>query len=134
MSAYRAISTWEQLESSEISLQPMNFDPPIDMLRLDLQTKSAFKNTAPHLRDFARLKDVNPSLRGDSLLIEWQDYDWKRGELSKLDMQARVEALVKMLKTKPQSDSFRMLDCLGYFADNTAYRFGLTSAYLGTTT
>jgi hypothetical protein len=80
----------------------------------------------PHIRSWAHPKQNSPFLGAD-LVVEWRTYDPQRGrEALKLTLQNRIEALVMMLKEKPRTDSFRVLDCIGYFEDNAGPRFGLT--------
>jgi hypothetical protein len=119
-------SNREQVENSTMPLQPVASGFSIDVQRLEFPDQSRTKNTAPHLRSWARQKHVDPLSGPDFLLIEWRQYDLKGGEKSKVDLQARIEALVKMLREKPRSDSFRVFDCLGYCMDNSAPRFGIT--------
>jgi len=115
----------EQLESSG-SLRPVTPYFSIDAQRLEFPGQNLIKNTAPHLRSWARPRQVDPLSGQSFLLVEWREYDLRGGQESRVDWQARVEGLVKMLKEKPRSDSFRVFDCLGYFIDNSAPRFGIT--------
>ena len=127
--AITAISTAsdrEQVENSPNFLRPMVSDSSIDMHNLEIQAQNIFNNTTPDTRAWARTKNVDISSRRDFLLIEWREYDPRRGPDSREDLRARIGALVKMLKEKPRSDSFRVFDCLGYFMDNESPRFGLT--------
>jgi Prion-inhibition and propagation len=127
--AITAISTAsdrEQVENSTYSLRPMVSDFSIDMRNLEIQGQNIFNNTTPGLRAWARPKNVDNLSRRDFFLIEWREYDPRRGQDSREDLKTRIEALVKMLREKPRSDSFRVFDCLGYFMDNESPRFGLT--------
>jgi hypothetical protein len=119
-------SNREHVENSTMSLRPIASSFSIDPHWLQIQDQRIIKNATPELRDWARPKQVDPLSRNDFLMIEWRQYDPRRGEEHKVDLQARIEALVKMLREKPGSDSFRVFDCLGYFMDSSSPRFGLT--------
>jgi Prion-inhibition and propagation len=126
--AITAISTASNLETVERStrlLHPIASRFSIDVQGLTFLGPRVIKNSAPHLRTWARTNTLN-SLSGEFRLIEWRGYDLGGEQKPKVDLQARLEALVEMLMGKPRSDSFRVFDCLGYFMDNTAPRFGLT--------
>jgi hypothetical protein len=127
--AIAAIGTSSNLEQVENSINPLRPVAPgfcIDVQRLEIQDQRVVKNTAQHLRAWARPKNVDSLSRHDFLMIEWRQYNLMHGEQSKVDLQARIEALVRMLREKPRSDSFRVFDCLGYFIDNSEPRFGIT--------
>ena len=124
--AFTTASNREVLENSTSSLTPLIPGLSIDVQSLEFQDQAHIPNPVPLLRTWARPKHSGPLSRHGFLLVEWRQYDLRRGERSRDDLQARAEALVKMLREKPRSDSFRVLDCLGYFMDNTAPRFGLT--------
>jgi Prion-inhibition and propagation len=80
----------------------------------------------PSTRSFGALRN-NQRTR---LIIEWRTYSpVTLQEMSKHDLQLRVEALAKHLAPRPRPDVFRILDCQGYFEDNSAARFGLLFSY-----
>ncbi|KAF8852773.1 hypothetical protein BDZ45DRAFT_97547 [Acephala macrosclerotiorum] len=115
----------ERTENSQIPLRPANWALSFDMQRLEFLGENVIQNSQPHLRSWARSKAVDPFHGQSFLMVEWRQYDLRRGEESKTSLQARLEALAKMLKEKPRLDSFRVFDCIGYFLDNTEPRFGL---------
>ncbi len=83
-------------------------------------------NSVPHIRSWARQKQIDAFSGQGFLVVEWRRYDSQRGrEAMKRILHRRIEALVKMLKEKPRTDSFRVFDCIGYFEDNSDTRFGL---------
>jgi hypothetical protein len=95
--------------------------------QLEFPDQNSISNPAPHFRSWARPRQITPFSGQDFLVVEWRRYDPRRGrEALKAVLQTRIEALVTMLKEKPRSDSFRVLDCIGYFEDNSDTRFGLT--------
>jgi hypothetical protein len=126
IAAFAMATNREEVENSTSVQRPAAPRFLIDVQGLAIQDQRVIRNTAPELRAWARPIHVDPLSRHDILLIEWREYDLGRGQQSKVDLQLRLEALVKMLRERPRSDSFRVFDCLGYFIDNTAPRFGLT--------
>ncbi|CZR67310.1 uncharacterized protein PAC_17209 [Phialocephala subalpina] len=116
----------EQVENSPTTLRPPFWNFSFDMQRLNFPGRDVIVNPQPHLRSWARLTQADAFSGQDFLMVEWRQYDLRRGEESKVSLQARLEALSKMLKEKPRLDSFRVFDCVGYFLDNSEPRFGLT--------
>ncbi|RDL39407.1 uncharacterized protein BP5553_03747 [Venustampulla echinocandica] len=132
---YIAMSSALRRDSAEaftLSGQPT---PPSPHLLLDVQylefpDRISIPNPAPDLRSWARPRQNNPFSSADFMVVEWLRYDLRRNRAEDVDLrailQARIEALAQMLKEKPRSDSFRVLNCVGYVEDNTDSRFGLT--------
>jgi len=126
----RAMDSAKHREATENSTNFQQFTPSQNLLlniqQLDFLDPRSIPNSAPHIRSWARPKQNN-LLSGADFVVEWRQYDPQRGkEELKGNLQKRIEALVMMLKEKPRTDSFRVLDCIGYFEDNSATRFGLT--------
>lgn len=126
----RAMNTAAHREATENPTLVQHFTPSrnllLNMQQLDFFDSRSIPNSAPHIRSWARPKQNNP-FSGADLVVEWRKYDPQRGrEAQKATLQKRIEALVMMLKEKPRTDSFRVLDCIGYFEDNSDTRFGLT--------
>jgi Prion-inhibition and propagation len=124
-------SAWirEESESFTARAQPTAPSPLLilDAQQLEFPNHASIPNAAPHLRSWARQRRSNPFSTQDFLVVEWRWYDPQRGrEAVRAVLQRRIEALVAMLKEKPRSDSFRILDCIGYFEDNSDTRFGIT--------
>ena len=68
--------------------------------------------------------------RASPVVVEWRHYDaMALRHMSKIEMQARLEGLVRMLQSSGRNSRFKNLDCVGYFEDNTAPRFGLVYRY-----
>lgn len=116
----------ERTENSPIPLRPVNWTFSFDMQRLEFPGGNVIRSSQPRLRCWARPRVVDIFSGQPFLMVEWRQYDLRRGEESRTSLQARLEALAKMLKEKPRLDSFRVLDCIGYFLDNAEPRFGLT--------
>lgn len=123
--AVSAAENREQCENSPLPLQPtpQSRDLSLDIQQLVFPNEHFIRNAASDVRSWAH---VNTFSGQDFLVVEWREYDPRRGEDSKAALQARIEGLVRMLKEKPRSDSFRVFDCVGYFLDNAKPRFGIT--------
>jgi hypothetical protein len=64
------------------------------------------------------------------VIIEWRTYNsMTLVDMKKEDLENRIIALIDMLSSRNRPHSFRLLDCVGYFEDQTAYRFGLVFRY-----
>ncbi|KEF56723.1 uncharacterized protein A1O9_06913 [Exophiala aquamarina CBS 119918] len=62
-------------------------------------------------------------------IVDWRTYDVITLEqMSRDDLENRIWMLVNMLKSA-RPGCFRVLECLGYFEDNTGPRFGLVFQY-----
>jgi hypothetical protein len=96
-------------------------------MQLEFLSPNSIPDPAPDPRSWARSRQSNPFSGQSFLVVEWRRYDPRRGrDVVKRILHRRIEALVTMLKEKPRGDSFRVLDCVGYFEDNLDTRFGLT--------
>ena len=126
ISAIAEGSNRENIENSATFLLPMASNFLIDPHQLQIQDQSILRNATPDLRAWAQPRQTDPLSRNGFLMIEWRQYVLGDGGQPKRDLQARIEALVRMMREKPRSDSFRVLECLGYFLDDSSPRFGLT--------
>jgi hypothetical protein len=127
-----AISTASQREEIEnLDGSPSSLSAPSQSLLVDLHQLSqltSMPNDALSRRSWATLRSDFSSSRGRGfeVVIEWRTYNPIRlTEASKRALINRIEALVKMLRGEPKPSCFRVLDCLGYFEDDSNPRFGL---------
>jgi hypothetical protein len=115
-----------QRELMERSDPTMNFRPNPNLLMniQQLSLVSEIPNDIPDKRDWAQIRSqYHPPLRS---VIEWRPFDpMKVSGPLKSALQLRIESLVRMLQQEPKPRCFRVLDCLGYFEDNTRPRFGI---------
>jgi Prion-inhibition and propagation len=116
----------ESLENSPTFLPSLASTFIIDPHQLQIQDQTVRRKATLDLRSWALQRQTDPLSRNGCLMIEWRQYALGDKGQRKMDLQARIEALVRMLREKPRSDSFRVLDCLGYFLDDSSPRFGLT--------
>jgi hypothetical protein len=82
----------------------------------------------PDCRSWGQLIPNNPFVGGRNrcIVIEWRMYNpMQVDDGLKKALQARIEALVRMLRHEPKPQGFRVLDCLGYFEDPAASKFGI---------
>jgi hypothetical protein len=80
----------------------------------------------PFVRSFGALRDGHQT----PVMIEWRTYNPLTLEnMSKEDLQNRVEALARLLGPRSRTNGFRILECKGYFEDNTNARFGLVFSH-----
>jgi HET-S-like prion-inhibition and propagation protein len=60
------------------------------------------------------------------VVVEWCTYnEMTMQRVSKIDLQLKIEGLVRMLRDSTHRHRFRHLNCIGYFEDPTAARFGM---------
>jgi hypothetical protein len=105
---------------------------PAVALRLDVHQVEIFNNpdTPTNLTRSSGAFRFNVRSR---VIIEWRTYSQRTlDQMSKEDLQRRIEALAMLLSPRGRPNTFRVLDCLGYFEDNTATRFGLVFRFPST--
>jgi hypothetical protein len=60
------------------------------------------------------------------VVVEWCTYNEMTVQrVSKIDLQLKIEGQVRMLQGSTRRPQFRHLDCIGYYEDPTAARFGV---------
>jgi hypothetical protein len=127
LSAALDAATRREAIENAIEIQPRTRPSPLllDSRQIEIQ------NTTPNEpRSWAVSRTANGSFLSPggrvSMVIEWRPYDHLNVQRNrKAALEARIEALVMMLQQKPRTPCFRVLDCLGYFEDNSSPRFGL---------
>jgi hypothetical protein len=131
-----ASSVLGQMASARNAAQPsevFSSGSPSQHLLIDIRQLhwlTSIPNDTPNRRSWASLSlHSQPPTTGNNsctVTIEWRSYDPKTVfGLQKEALQERIEGLVNMLRHEPKPPGFRVLDCVGYFEDNSNPRFGL---------